>query len=417
MTERWQGAFATANHAGAACAIVLVAAVAALAARPTATRARFPDGLLLWIAAAASAVGLAASQSRSATFGVLVAWLLAGLPGGKRAKAAAVTATVLAGAWLIWTRGVSVVPGNHDVSTVHHLRLWTDACTFVFSNPLGGCGWGRFGQFWQDWLEPLGWQFGFTSALSSPLTLLAELGIPAGFLLLAASIAPAAAPADTSPLRSARSAWVAALVAGASCTLQRDPLVVGLLAAIAAWWAWAWLVRNSETGGDGLGRALAVAGAAAGAFCLAAVAVGWVVGGYRIVIHPNPDASAALIPRRPIGMAIVVRGFGSGPLRGNTVLSDMADAGWAVVVMDQLPGPDKLAAAIESAKQMGAVRVLASGAGAQVIRPGIGVPVIYVDPWFGASDAAPPETAAVLRSSDYADETEFRRAILKTAVQ
>lgn len=412
MTERWQGAFATANHAGAACAIVLVAAAAALASRPAGTKARFPDGWLLWIAATASAAGLAASQSRSATLGVLAAWLLAGLPGGKAAKAGVGAAVLLAGTWLAWTRGASVIPGGHDVSTVHHLRLWIDACSISISNPLEGCGWGNFGRLWQDWLEPPGWRFGFTSALSSPLTLLAELGFLLGIPLLAAAAVPIAAPADSSPLRSARAAWVAALVAGASCTLQRDPLLVGLLAMIVGWWAWAWFTRNGDAAIGRLRRPLRVSCAAAVAFCLVAAAVGWAFGGYRVVVRPSQDVSAELLPHHPVGTAIVIRGFGSGPLGGNTVLSDVAAAGWTVMAMDQLPGMDKIMAVVEAAKSKGLVRVIASGPGAQMIPPDLGVPVIFVDPWFGASDTTPPEKSVVIRSADYVDGRDLGRAIL-----
>lgn len=203
--DRWQGAFATANHAGIACAVVLVAMVSVLATRKPGTLWRFPDGWLLWMIAVAAFSGLVASQSRAAVVAVFGAWLLAGCPGGRPVRIVAALAAIATCGWLLWARGMSAIPGSHDVSTIHHLRLWADACGVAVANPLSGCGWGDFGRLWQEWLEPPAWKFGFTSALSTPLTLLAEIGLLAGFPLLAVLAMPACAPADTPTLRAAPS--------------------------------------------------------------------------------------------------------------------------------------------------------------------------------------------------------------------
>ena len=420
MIERWQGAFATANHAGAACAIAVVGATAVLALRPAGTRMRFPDGLLLWIVVIASAVGLIASQSRFATLGVLAAWLIAGRPGGRPAKIAGGMAMLLAGSWLVLTRGASVVPGAHDVSTIHHLRLWADACMIAFSNPVSGCGWGHFGQVWQGWMKPLSWQFGFTSALSSPLTLLAECGIPLGLPVLAVAVIPLVTPARTPRLRSARAAWMTACVAGASCTLQRDPLVILLLLAIACWWAWSWWRQRHETTAGQLRRSLCMATGTVGVFALAVVFVGQACSDYKIVVEPRQDVSVELIPRKALGTVLVVRGFGSGPLGGTSVLAGLVMAGWTVVVMDQIPDAENVRTAVARATSDGAVRVIASGAGAQVVPSGLAVPVFFVDPWRGATDtasgtsAASPEMAITFHLADYGDWQGLGTALIKT---
>lgn len=417
MTDRWQGAFATANHAGIACAIVLVAMVSMLATRTPGTRCRFPDGWLLLTFSVAAFCGLIASQSRAAVVAVFGAWLLAGCPGGRPVRIAAALGAVAACGWLLWSRGMSAIPGSHDVSTIHHLRLWADACGVAMANPLGGCGWGDFGRLWQEWLEPPAWKFGFTSALSTPLTLLAEIGFLAGIPLLALLALPACAPAGTPVLRAARATWTVALIAGLTCSFQRDPLVLGLLALAMGRWLTAWVTRHRGSSVVRSLRPIVVSSALTVLFCVAVAVTGWLSGAYGVVRTPHETVGVTLIPRRDVtGTVIAVRALGSGPLSGRTVLAAFATAGWKVLVVDQLPAPDAIRAMVDAEKLRGDVRIIVSGPAAQVVPSDLGVRTVFVDPWFGALDNPEDEASVVIRSADHDSSSGLEQAIQQAVI-
>lgn len=411
MTERWQGAFATANHAGSACAIMLVAAMAAMAAKPASQRVRFPDGVILWILIVAASVGLVTSQSRTATAAAFAGWIAAGRPGGKFATALATLAALAVAAWLLLTRGASVLPGTHDVSTVHHARVWIDSCVLALSNPINGCGWGDFGRVWQSWMEPVGWKFGFTSALSTPLTILAETGFVYGLPIIAASVLPIFFSSAAPAVSAAKSAWVTLLFAGASCSLQRDQLVVVIAIAVVSWLVWAVAANRRPENGRRFIMSIAASFICAGAICSAVAAAGWIFSCYQVIVGPSRDVSVELIPHNRIGTIVVVRGLGSGPLAGNSVLQDLVTNGWAIVAMDQLPHPDAVVTSVESARTLGPVMLVASGSGAQIVLPIRNVDVVLVDPWFGASDMPRSDQLKLIRSADYRNAHDLASAI------
>lgn len=415
--DRWQGAFATANHAGIACAVVLVAMVSVLATRKPGTLWRFPDGWLLWMIAVAAFSGLVASQSRAAVVAVFGAWLLAGCPGGRPVRIVAALAAIATCGWLLWARGMSAIPGSHDVSTIHHLRLWADACGVAVANPLSGCGWGDFGRLWQEWLEPPAWKFGFTSALSTPLTLLAEIGLLAGFPLLAVLAMPACAPADTPTLRAARATWTVALIAGVTCSYQRDPLVIGSLSLVLGWWLMAWAIRHRGSSFARLLRPCIIASALTTTFCVAVAVMGWFATPYHVIRTPHETAGVTLIPRlNEAGTVIAVRALGAGPLGGRSVLASFATAGWRVRVVDQLPAPDSIRAMVDAEKLRGDVRIVVSGPAAQVMPSDLGVRTVFVDPWFGALDNQDDAAPIVIRSAVHDSTSGLEQAIQQAVI-
>lgn len=130
---------------------------------------------------------------------------------------------------------------SEDRSSLNRLVLWRGGAELAASSPWQGWGWGRSGETFMHWTQPLDRSEGYLSMVNSYLTVAVEGGLPVFTLVLAVALLPLAlvlarsravpAPADVdSPpdrpfLLAAGSAWAAWLGAMFFSNLWIIPLL------------------------------------------------------------------------------------------------------------------------------------------------------------------------------------------------
>lgn len=146
----------------------------------------------LWALESAIVFCLVLTYSRSALLGLTVAHLVVFL--FARVK----LSPLIRYSWLqlgfrfllivlsVWLSGMSdrVHALGSDASVSHRLIVWQGGLSLVKAAPFSGCGMGNSGWLYMNWVQPLTASTGYRSLMSTPLTLIAELGIPAGVALL-----------------------------------------------------------------------------------------------------------------------------------------------------------------------------------------------------------------------------------------
>jgi pimeloyl-ACP methyl ester carboxylesterase len=273
-------------------------------------------------------------------------------------KVALLTAVVFVALLFILPRGwarTETVWDTEDKSIRHRTIVWEGAAILAMQHPWLGVGWGKFGDTYHRWVQPLELRPFYLNALNSPLHLGAELGLPALAGLTVITLSPFWWVWQRA--RRSRHLWAFGLVSGGVSFLVAGWFTALIVIPESAWWfGGLWLValiytlwpNKSLTPKIGLTSWLGLPVGGALFLCLViGISGSYLAHRLPVIVdrfHLNNREAVMFSPQaRPIHGVLTYHldgNEGVNDLARNT-LRRLAEKGWIVLVADVDSPPDQ----------------------------------------------------------------------------